>query len=98
VEFLRDENTTDSTGQEMYDLWDQNGKCPPEPMQIAATPVTDIDAQNGVDFDDFAEFAHHFLSECGEDDEECQVCNFDNTGGIDFADLEIFTQSWLWGK
>jgi hypothetical protein len=98
VEFLRDENTTDSTGQDFYDLWDQNGKCPPEPMQIATTPITDIDAQNGVDFTDFAEFAHHFLSECGEDDEECQECNFDNAGGIDFADLEIFTQSWLWGK
>ncbi len=29
IEFLRDENTTDSNGQELYDLWDQNGKCPP---------------------------------------------------------------------
>jgi len=32
VEFLRDENVTDGTGQLMYDLWDQNGKCPPEVM------------------------------------------------------------------
>ncbi len=30
VEFLRDENSTDTTGQEMYDLWNDNGKCPPE--------------------------------------------------------------------
>jgi hypothetical protein len=32
VEFLRDENETNSKGQEMYDLWNQNGKCPPEAM------------------------------------------------------------------
>jgi hypothetical protein len=32
VEFLRDENVTNSKGQDMYDLWNNNGKCPPEPM------------------------------------------------------------------
>lgn len=29
VEFLRDENRTTSHGQAMYDLWNNNGKCPP---------------------------------------------------------------------
>lgn len=29
VEFLRDENMTDDKGQRMYDLWNDNGKCPP---------------------------------------------------------------------
>lgn len=29
VEFLRDENTTNTKGQEMYNLWAANGKCPP---------------------------------------------------------------------
>ncbi len=32
VEFLRDENVTDSKGQDLYDLWNNNGKCPPEVM------------------------------------------------------------------
>lgn len=32
VEFLRDENTTNSKGQEFYDLWSNNGKCPPVTM------------------------------------------------------------------
>lgn len=32
VEFLRDENMTDSKGQEIYDLWNDNGKCPPVVM------------------------------------------------------------------
>ena len=30
VEFLRDENTTNTAGQALYDLWTNNGKCPPE--------------------------------------------------------------------
>jgi len=32
IEFLRDENTTDTKGQEMYDLWVNNSRCPPELM------------------------------------------------------------------
>jgi hypothetical protein len=35
VEFLRDENVTNSKGQDMYDLWAANGKCPPELMREA---------------------------------------------------------------
>lgn len=44
VEFLRDENTTDTTGQEMYDLWNDNGKCPPEVVWTGTVPVTTIPA------------------------------------------------------
>jgi len=55
VEFLRDENTTNTKGQEIYDLWNDYGKCPPEVMwtgsiQLATDdPVTDIkiDGQDG---------------------------------------------------
>ena len=32
VEFLRDENTTNTKGQQLYDLWNNNDKCPPEVM------------------------------------------------------------------
>jgi hypothetical protein len=32
VEFLRDENRTDTNGQAIYDLWNNNGKCPPTLM------------------------------------------------------------------
>jgi hypothetical protein len=39
VEFLRDENTTNTKGQEIYDLWNNNGKCPPTLMS-AQTWVT----------------------------------------------------------
>jgi len=33
IEFLRDENVTNTKGQELYDLWAANGKCPPEEME-----------------------------------------------------------------
>jgi hypothetical protein len=33
VEFLRDENTTNTAGQDFYDLWEAHGKAEPEEMQ-----------------------------------------------------------------
>jgi Putative metal-binding motif/Bacterial Ig domain len=39
VEFLRDENTTNNKGQEVYDLWSANAKCPPEIMVQAQVPL-----------------------------------------------------------
>ncbi|MCH7871680.1 MAG: hypothetical protein IID33_08250 [Planctomycetes bacterium] len=41
VEFLRDENSTNSSGQVMYDAWIDNDKAPPEEM---ATAVVVLDA------------------------------------------------------
>ena len=41
VEFLRDENTTNNKGQEVYDLWNNNGKCPPEIMVQAQATLMD---------------------------------------------------------
>ncbi len=38
MEFLRDENHTDTKGQEIYDLWNDNGKCPPTLMTEAIWP------------------------------------------------------------
>jgi hypothetical protein len=32
IEFLRDENHSNTNGQAMYDLWNNNGKCPPTLM------------------------------------------------------------------
>jgi len=33
IEFLRDENITNNAGDIMYNLWNNNGKCPPELMK-----------------------------------------------------------------
>jgi hypothetical protein len=40
VEFLRDENTTNTKGQELFDLWNNNGKCPPEVMDSLTFDLT----------------------------------------------------------
>jgi len=67
IEFLRDENTTNTLGQELYDLWDANGKCPPEVMQqiqVSLTPATvpaDLNHDFVVDLLDFAIFAEYWL-------------------------------------
>jgi len=52
VEFLRDENTTDSTGQDMYDIWNTYGKSAPVAMvtdsvdvNVTSTPPTTSDAK-----------------------------------------------------
>jgi hypothetical protein len=39
VEFLRDENTTNTRGQELYDLWFAHGKSAPELMEEAVWPL-----------------------------------------------------------
>jgi hypothetical protein len=40
VEFLRDENRTNSAGQDLYNAWVSQGKAPPVVMAQAATGVT----------------------------------------------------------
>ena len=66
IEFLRDENTTTSHGQTMYDLWNDNGKCPPEVMrqiQVDLVPTTvpaDLNKDFVVDLLDFAIFAEYW--------------------------------------
>jgi hypothetical protein len=39
IEFLRDENTTNDTGQVMYDAWVAQGMGPPEEMDFASIVV-----------------------------------------------------------
>ncbi|MCK4414800.1 MAG: T9SS type A sorting domain-containing protein [Candidatus Eisenbacteria sp.] len=49
IEFLRDENTTNSAGQDLYDAWVAQGKAPPVAMATASTPVTIIPSAIGGD-------------------------------------------------
>jgi hypothetical protein len=48
VEFLRDENKTNTKGQIMYDLWNNNGKCPPE-LMVQDTWTIDPDEDDDHD-------------------------------------------------
>jgi len=51
VEFLRDENTTDTAGQELYNLWSTNGKSTPVIMNEAEifTDALDITEYSDID-------------------------------------------------
>ncbi|MCK6482894.1 MAG: hypothetical protein L6R00_02010 [Phycisphaerae bacterium] len=51
VEFLRDENVTNTKGQELYDLWSNNGRCPPELMASIALPLTPVPVPGDIDGD-----------------------------------------------
>jgi hypothetical protein len=100
VEFLRDENTTNSDGQYMYDLWNENDKCPPEVMQtvtVTSLLQADLDGSGGVDFLDFAIFASYWGNDCIATD-SCGHANLDGVHGIDYSDLALFVDVWLWGK
>lgn len=104
IEFLRDENMTNTKGQELYDLWNNNGKCPPELMEtmtIALQPAgstvpADRDRDGDVDGVDFSMFASCFNGAghpprtlgCTTDDAD--ALDFDNDSDIDGVDFSAF--------
>ena len=51
IEFLRDENTTNTLGQDLYDLWNDNGKCPPEVMWTGTIQLAGEDPQPDIKID-----------------------------------------------
>lgn len=104
IEFLRNENTTTNDGNDIYDLWYNNAKCPPEVMQTASialtppTPQPDLDGNSEVDFVDFAIFASAWRSSPGDGNWNL-ACDFALPAGIiDEQDLAIFVENWLLGK
>jgi hypothetical protein len=104
IEFLRDHNTTNTKGQELYDLWNDNDKCPPEVMlhdQIELSPTAgcpytcgDVTGGGGpVDLNDFATFAGCYgLSaptvDCNGTALACSDLNGDGT--VNLADFSTF--------
>ncbi|MHC4068761.1 MAG: hypothetical protein ACYSR8_04175, partial [Planctomycetota bacterium] len=103
IEFLRDENTTTNDGNDLYQLWNDNDKCPPELMQTASIvlapriPQADLSGNNEVDFIDYAIFASYWLNDCTSED--CGQANLDDGDQvINELDLRVFVESWLWGK
>lgn len=63
VEFLRDENRTTSHGQTMYDLWNNNGKCPP--TLIAEQTWVTAFGMKSAKFTPQGKFRMEFLSRPG---------------------------------
>jgi hypothetical protein len=96
IEFLQSENTTNTKGQEMYDLWNNNNKCPPETMATVTATVScpniavDYDQDCDVDQDDLALFQAcatapgiPLASGCGDKD-------LDGDNDVDQGDFAVF--------
>ncbi len=97
VEFLRDENVTNTKGQELYDLWNNNGKCPPESMaqaMLALDPPVpgDYDDNGKLTLDDYRSFPSCMTGPVDSPVIACEIFDFngdDHVDLIDFADLGI---------
>lgn len=88
VEFLRDNGSTGGPGQMLYDLWDANGKCPPEEMASAAIEVNqcpaDLDGNGSVDLTDLARLLSHYGTPSGAGHGDGDL---DGDGDVDLTDL-----------
>ena len=95
MEFLRNENTTNTKGQELYDLWSNNDKCPPEIMvqeQLALDPplLGDGNGDGSLTLDDFATFPPCMTGPGGVESAGCEPFDFDGDFDVDLADFAAF--------
>ena len=102
IEFLRDHNTTDTKGQEVYNLWNTNDKCPPEIManeQLSVTPPQqpgDFDGDYDVDLIDLYRFSLRWGNTGCAGPDTCDGANFfDADDRINNKDYAIFAQYWM---
>jgi len=90
IEFLRDENTTNTAGQIAYDQWVLHGRSHPAVMDnayvdVAGRCIADIDSDGDVDSDDIVLFFGDW--EMGEAD-------FDGDDDTDSDDIVTFFERW----
>ena len=95
VEFLRDENITDTRGDILYDAWVSAGKSAPVPMvtaKIALDPFAtgDSDGDGDVDLVDFGAFQLCFTGPGGGAGVGCDLFDFDFDLDIDLVDFGAF--------
>jgi hypothetical protein len=99
IEFLRDENTTNTLGQDMYDLWVANDKCPPEQMeqvQLSLTVRADLNQDGAVDLADLSQFCANWLAPDCAGIETCGRADLTDDGTVDLDDFAEFARYWPW--
>jgi hypothetical protein len=90
-------NTFLSTGWDFWAMWticEDMGY----PALLSLIPAGDLDCPDGVNFVDFALFASQWgIDNCSPSNGNCQGADINQSGTVDFRDLEIFAQHWLEG-
>ncbi|MEW6251190.1 MAG: hypothetical protein AB1716_11120, partial [Planctomycetota bacterium] len=99
IEFLRDENVTNNKGQALYELWRDNGKCPPEPIATRTVPLRpgrpgDLNCDGAVDFSDINPFVLALSDPLAYavSHPNCNILNGDcnGDGNVGFEDINPF--------
>lgn len=94
IEFLRDENITNDTGQVAYDQWVLHGKSPPTEMDVTSIDLSgclaDTNIDGGVDGQDVEAF---FIAWQNSE----VAADFNADGGVDGQDVEAFFLLWAAG-
>ncbi|MBN1807318.1 MAG: hypothetical protein JW837_18880 [Sedimentisphaerales bacterium] len=68
------------------------------PTLLSLIPVSDLVCPDGVNFIDFAVFASQWGNKnCSPSNSNCQGADINQSGIVDFWDLEIFAKHWLEG-
>ncbi len=98
VEFLRDENTTNSAGQTLYDLWAANDRSPPEQMALVTVPVVprrpgDTDGDGDIDLSDLGVLLAAYGA-CEGDPGYVADADFDASGCVDLSDLGVLLSAY----
>ena len=100
ITFLRDENVTDSRGDELYSLWENSGKCPPELMaRVSHTPLYasgDLNHDFAVNVADLVDYAAWWLdATCQAQNGDCQGADWNGDGIVNYRDFIAIVLSWL---
>ncbi|MGD2095198.1 MAG: GLUG motif-containing protein, partial [Phycisphaerales bacterium] len=68
------------------------------PVLLWQIPAADYLCPDGVNFIDYASFASHWeRNNCNAMNNYCNGADLNQTGSVDFRDLEIFAEKWLEG-
>lgn len=98
IEFLRDQNTTNTAGQVAYDLWQQFGRSVPVEMDSDSVTLTvcaaDWDRSGAVNSSDISAFLTAWLAALAPQSIGVDV---NGDGGVNSSDISVFLTAWLAG-
>lgn len=96
IEFLRDENVTNTAGQVAYQLWEQFGRSPPVEMDAAELTLVncaaDWDRSGAVNSADISAYLSGWLDAVATQHLGADV---NGDGAINSADVSAFLTRWL---